>query len=161
MVRDHNFGILEQGNKPSKINFKKKNLNQNATQSYNLSLNLPFIFYEQKSAIEDIWSVLEMLLKIAQIIYSAKITKRDLDRLNDLIPKFLSALVSHGVKLTPKLQNMTHYVTVIYHMGPLVHMWGMRMEAKHKVFTDIAKKNKLFQEHYRNAGLSPPAKRFV
>lgn len=138
MVRDHNYEILSQRNKPSKITFTKRNLNQNATQSYNLLLNSPFIFYEQKDKIADIWFILETLLKILQIIYSPKITEHDLNRLSYLIPKFLSGLIEHGVSLTPKLHNMIHYVTVIRNMGPLIHMWAMRMESKHKIFTQIS-----------------------
>lgn len=145
MVRDHNYGTLSQKNKPSKVNFKKHNLNQNATQSYNLFLNLPFIFHEQKDKMADIWSILEMLLKILQIIYSPKISERDLDRLSNLIPKFLSALVEHGVSLTPKLHNLIHYVLVIRNMGPLIHMWAMRMESKHKIFTQMAKNTTCFK----------------
>lgn len=48
MVRDFNYGILSRKNKPSIIASKKANLNQNATQCYNLFLNLPFIFHSKK-----------------------------------------------------------------------------------------------------------------
>lgn len=128
MVRDFNYGILSRKNKPSIIIFKKPNLNQNATQCYNLFLNLPFIFYAQKNKIEDIWNVLELLLQILQIIFSFKITESDLTRLARLIPKFLSSLVEKGISLTPKMHHMVHYVTVIRNMGPLIHNWAMRIE---------------------------------
>lgn len=145
MVRDHNYGILSQRNKPSKVTFTKRNLNQNATQSYNLLLNLPFIFFGQKDRIEDIWSILETLLKSLQIIFSSKITENDLKRLTYLIPRFLSGLIDHDLYLTSKLHNMTHYVTVIRNMGPLIHMWAMRMESKHKYFTQIANNTTCFK----------------
>lgn len=137
-VRDHNYGLLSRKSKPSKLILTKINLNQNASQSYNLVLCLPFIFYDIKDEIVDIWSLLGMLLKIMQVIFSAKITDRDLIRLKCLIPNFLRGLIENNVSLTPKLHNMTHYVTVIENMGPLIHMWAMRMEAKHKEFTRIA-----------------------
>lgn len=145
MVRDHNYGKLCEKNKPSKLILTKRNFNQNATQSYNLFLNLPFIFYEKRDSIATVWSIIESLLKILQIIYSTKITERNLNRLRDLIPTFLSELVDHGVKLTPKLHNMTHYATVIQNMGPLIHMSAMRMEAKHKTFTQIAHNTNCFK----------------
>lgn len=145
MVRDHNYGKLCEKNKPSKLILTKRNFNQNATQSYNLFLNLPFIFYEKRDSIATVWSIIESLLKILQIIYSTKITERNLNRLRDLIPTLLSELVDHGVKLTPKLHNMTHYATVIQNMGPLIHMSAMRMEAKHKTFTQIAHNTNCFK----------------
>lgn len=177
MVRDHNYGILSQRNKPSKLTFTKRNLNQNATQSYNLLLNVPFIFYEQRDKIDDIWLILETLLKTLQIIYSSKITENDLGRLTYLIPNFLAELIDHGLSLTPKLHNMTHYVTVIRKMGPLIHMWAMRMESKHKTFTQIANNTSCFKNitetlasrHQQSACLKRdmfsdtiiPSKRFV
>lgn len=135
MIRDFNYGVLGKKNKPSKVIFTKRNFNQNATQSYNLMLNMPFIFYNQKSDLEDIWSIMEQLLQILQIIFSSKITENDLVRLDSLITKFLSDLVQNGISLTPKLHNLIHYVRVLRLMGPLIHMWAMRVEAKHKFFT--------------------------
>lgn len=91
-----------------------------------------------------VWSILERLLKIVQIVFSTKITDNDLDRLKHLITEFLSGLIDNGVKLTPKLHNLTHYPTVIENMGPLIHIWTMRMEAKHRVFTRIANNSNCF-----------------
>lgn len=145
MIRDFNYGILSLKNKPSVINLKKPNLNQNATQCYNLFLNLPFIFYNYKIKIEDVWFILEVLLQIVQIIFSYKITENDLLRLARLIRDFLSSMVEKGIKLTPKMHHMIHYVTVIRNMGPLLNNWAMRIEAKHKFFTNIAKNVQCFK----------------
>lgn len=144
-VRDHVYGLLNQRNKPSKLMLIKNNLNQNASQSYTLFTHLPFIFNNEIDKISDIWSLMEMLSKIVQIVFSTKITDRDLTRLNCLIPTFLHGLIGNNVSLTPKLHNMIHYVTVIRNMGPLIHMWAMRMEAKHRVFTKIANNMNCFK----------------
>lgn len=145
MIRDFNYGLLGKRNKPSKVIFTKRNFNQNATQSYNIMLNMPFIFYNQKNDLEDIWPIMEQLLQILQIIFSSKISENDLVRLDGLTTKFLSDLVQNGVKLTPKLHNLIHYVRVLRLMGPLIHMWAMRVEAKHKFFTEIAKSTNNFK----------------
>lgn len=141
MVRDFTQGIIKQKNKSSIISMTngKIKLNQNATQAHTLLKNLPFIFYEQKDHLCDIWLTLTKLLQINQIIFSSINTDRDIDRLSTLISMFLSELIEHEVSLTPKLHHMVHYPTVIKRMGPLIHMWCMRMESKHKEFTKIAR----------------------
>lgn len=48
-------------------------------------------------------------------------------------------LVNEGTRLTPKHHILIHYPTVIRKMGPVIHMWAMRMESKHKNFTDHAR----------------------
>lgn len=145
MVRDFNYGFLGKKNKPSKIIFTKKNYNQNAIQGLTLIHNLPFIFYAQKDELSGVWNLLSLLLQIMQIIFSYKITENDLNRLSKLVPEFLSGLIARGIKLTPKLHNMIHYVTVIRNTGPLIHMWAMRTESKHKVFTNIARTTNCFK----------------
>lgn len=40
LVRDNNYGILHKRNKPSKLNFDRSNLGQNATQLYTIMLHL-------------------------------------------------------------------------------------------------------------------------
>lgn len=117
MVRDYNYGILSQRNKPSKVILMKRNFNQNATQAWTLLLNLPFIFYETKQHMKDAWILLSYLLQIMQIIFSSIITENDLARLSNLITNFLSGLVEQHVSLTPKLHHLNHYVTVIRKMG--------------------------------------------
>lgn len=41
--------------------------------------------------------------------------------------------------LLPKHHFMIHYLSCIRKIGPLVHMWSMRCEAKHKVFKNTLK----------------------
>lgn len=74
-----------------------------------------------------------------QIIYSPKIEEINVRRLKDLIQEYLTALVIEGTRLTPKHHNLSHYPTVIRRMGPVIHMWAMRMESNHKNFTDHAR----------------------
>lgn len=146
-IRDFNYGILNKRNKPSKIICEKHNLGQNATQVYCIMIHTPFIFSEYEPKIPDhYWRAMENLLQIMQIIYSACISDADIQRLEHCIETFLTFLVDTlKENLTPKLHNMTHYPNVIKKMGPLVHSWMMRMEAKHKVFTDMVRQTNNFR----------------
>lgn len=141
--RDHNYGWIWKKYKPSTISLEssgkksKRNLNQNAMQSYCLLLNVPFIFFDLRDKIGSIWSAMEHLLQILQIVYSTRIRKSDIDRLRILIKKHSSFLVEHGETLLPKHHMMTHYPNLIMKIGPLIHSWMMRFESKHKTFTDM------------------------
>lgn len=140
-IRDFHYGFLNEKYYPSKVNLKKHNLGQSAVQLHNLMIHTPFIFAEYKSKIPIMWKAMENLLQIMQIIYSSCISDGDIERLKRRIEEYLSFLVDKlQANLTPKHHNMTHYPTVIRKMGPLIHMWMMRMECKHKVFTDMVRR---------------------
>lgn len=137
LCRDHDYGHIWKKYKPSVINIERKNLNQNAMQSYCLILNLPFILLKFKSKMEPLWGAMECLLKSLQILYSTSIRKSEVDRLQLLLKEYLTFLVQNGVNLTPKHHLITHYPNLITKIGPLIHSWMMRFESKHKMFTDF------------------------
>lgn len=138
-IRDFNYGLLNQNYKPSTIKLDSSHFNQNAKQLYCLMLHLPFIFMEQKQFLnENLWLAMTHLLQIMQIIHSTRITTDNLKLLKDLIHKHLLFIKNEGLNLLPKHHFITHYINVIERMGPVIFMWMMRAESKHRVFTDIA-----------------------
>lgn len=146
VVRDFNYGYIWKKYKPSLIKMTKRNLGQNAMQSYCLIIHLPFIFINSMEKLADIWCAMESLLQALQIIYSSCIRDSDIIRLQNCLQRHLSYLTDDvGVKLTPKHHFTTHYPNLIKKIGPLIHTWMMRFESKHKVFTDIAKRTNNFK----------------
>lgn len=144
LVDCFNFGDIHKY-KPSKINLEKKNLGQNASQSYCLFINIPFILYKYQSKLNEIWTPVEALLQIVQIIKSTSINDNDLVRLTTLIHKYLDSFIKlFGGGLKPKHHLLLHYVRVIRAMGPVTFFWVMRMEAKHQFFKRIAQRTKNF-----------------
>lgn len=53
-VRDFNYGVMNRRNKPSYLNLSKRNLNQNASQTYCLFLHIPFVLFEFKNELADV-----------------------------------------------------------------------------------------------------------
>lgn len=146
-IRDFDYGILNKKSYPSNIKLKRNNLGQCAAQSYNLICHTPFMFAEYRLKIPSLWKAMENLLQILQIIHSTSVSDDDIHRLKSCVEQYLSYLVDEcQVKLTPKHHNMTHYPTVFRKMGPLIHMWMMRMECKHKTFTDMVRRT----NNYKN-----------
>lgn len=144
-VRDFNYGSTYKYNKPSLINLEKHNLNQNAAQLYCLMIHLPFILLDMKEKLIPYWQPVETLLQCMQIIYSSVITDRDIKLLEKYIKQHLTAFMKvFNRNLSPKHHFLIHYPGYIRKMGPLIHLWTMRLEAKHKTLTEIAKRKMNF-----------------
>lgn len=144
-VRDFNYGISLQYNKPSLVAIEKPNLNQNATQLYCLMVNMPFIFVDIKEKIKPYWEPIQTLLKCMQIIFSTTIAESDIKSLEKYIQLHLKAVIEvFDRTLAPKHHFLVHYPTCIRRHGPPIHLWTMRMEAKHKVLTEIARRKMNF-----------------
>lgn len=146
MIRDFNYGILSARNKPSLISIDKKNIGQSASQLYCIMVHMPYIFYNVKDKIAKEWVLCDLLLDIMQIVYSKRISESHILKLEPLIEKFLSnmkSILNQGLK--PKHHFLTHYPSLIRKMGPPIHSWMMRNEAKHKEFTNMAKSTNNFR----------------
>ena len=82
-----------------------------------------------------------LLLDIMDIVFSPKITPGMINQLALLIEEhhtlFLKEFETH---LIPKDHLLVHYPFILEIMGPVVYLWGMRFEGKHKYFSDLIKK---------------------
>lgn len=144
-IRDYTYGTLNSRNKPSKLKMKKKNLGQNASQLYCIITHLPFIFHDKRDELREILPILQSLLQIMRVIFSATISSADIDLLNENIKIHLSETIRvFEVKLIPKHHNLVHYPHVIRLVGPIIKYWMMRYESKHKIFTTLAKQTNNF-----------------
>lgn len=145
LVCDFNYGMLHKQNKPSKVNFDRSNLGQNATQLYTIMIHLPFILADYKDKLKDVWTAVESLLLIMQIVYSHEICDNDIDKLTSYIQTHYEYLIDiFKATLLPKHHNVLHYPNAIQKTGPLILSWMMRFESKHQFFTKAAKKINCF-----------------
>lgn len=82
---------------------------------------------------------------MCQIIVSKEISERNIKRLEILIENHYKYLVQKfKLKLIPKYHFFGHYPHIIRLMGPVILMWTMRIEGKHKIFTTAARKKQNF-----------------
>lgn len=139
------FGDQFKASIPSKIRIKKKNLGQSASQMYCLLIHIPFILFKFKNQLISIWKPVETLLRILQIVISARISENDVKTLENLVRDHLISIKNiFDEHLRPKHHLLTHYPRVIRAMGPIINFWVMRMEAKHQYFKCIAQETKNF-----------------
>lgn len=121
------------------------NLSQNATQLYCIMIHLPFMFIDKKEVLNEVWPIMTSLLECMRILFSYTITENDIEQFEKSKQEHLSGIISvFKMKLKPKQHNSNHYSHIIRQMGLPRHTWMMRYEAKHKFFTDCAKKTNNF-----------------
>lgn len=107
---------------------------------------MPFIFFDLKNQLETHWKPIESLLKCMQIIYSPEINENDIKSLEKYIQEHLNVVKNIFKRnLSPKHHFFIHYPECIRRMGPTIHLWTMRLENKHKVLTEIARRKMNFK----------------
>lgn len=146
LVDCFDYGYIYKTNVPSKVQLdKKKNLGQNASQSYCLMIHLPFILFKFKEKLINVWKPVECLLRMFHIIKSVHITENDIQALEKLTQEHMELFKEQfNTHLRPKHHLILHYASVIRSMGPVIYLWVMRMEAKHQYFNRVAQNTKNF-----------------
>lgn len=149
------YGYLEKKNKPTHVNLDcgGNGLGLNASQTLCLVTNIPLIFGDLVPEDDLHWHLLLLLLKIINIVFSYSITEGMTVYLKHLIIEHhqLFKELYSSKNLIPTHHFMVHYPRCIQKIGPLIHIWTMRFEAKHKFFKDCVK-------NFKNLTLSLPKK---
>ncbi|XP_041935316.1 uncharacterized protein LOC121697735 [Alosa sapidissima] len=157
-MHSFNFGFTERKNKPSglKIDDNSKHLGLNAIQSWCVLRNTPLIFGDVVEMGNSHWNLVLLLLQIVNIVFSPFLTDGMICYLKHLICDHhnLFKTLYPDKKLIPKHHLMIHYPRCIKKIGPLIHMWCMRFEAKHYFFKKSVKNFKnltksLVKQHQR------------
>lgn len=147
-VRDFNYSQVSKEHKfnvPSLIVLEKHNLNQCASQIYCLMIHMPFIFHDIQDKIQEFFTPIKTLLECMQVTFSDVITESDINNLECRTNQHLESVKAVFKRnFTAKMHFLVHYPENIRKLGPPINFWTMRMEAKHKVFTEIAKTKKNF-----------------
>ena len=142
-IYSFNYGFLERKNRPTRINMEQNgnSIGLNAIQTFCLIRNVPLIFGDVVSEGDDHWRLLLLLLQIINIIFSPVITYGMTIFLKHLIIEHhnLFKEVYPHRRLIPKHHFMIHYPRAIRKIGPIIHVWTMRFEAKHRFFKNTIK----------------------
>lgn len=139
------FNLPQLRNIPSKLRIDSKNLGQNATQLYCLMKHIPFILKQYENDLKGIWTLVQSLLQILEMVFSTDINNSDLNRLEleiECHTKFIVNVIKKD--LIPKHHLLLHYPRVIRTMGPTAFTSAMRLEAKHQELKAIAQKTNNF-----------------
>lgn len=136
-----NYGYMDKKNKPTKLSLQGNSIGLNASQTMCLIKNIPLIFGDVVPEGNRHWNLMLLLLDIINILFSPSITEGMTVYLKHLIAEHhrLFTEVYPQNNLIPKHHFMIHYPECIRQIGPLVHVWTMRYEAKHQFFKSCIK----------------------
>eukprot|EP00733_Pompholyxophrys_punicea_P000813 Pompholyxophrys_punicea_v1_NODE_302_length_2323_cov_4.263228.p1 type:complete len:570 gc:universal NODE_302_length_2323_cov_4.263228:2225-516(-) len=137
------YSYLNVASKPSPLRKshltkRKKNAlsKQNASQCWLLCRMLPFLIDDLIPHDDPMWQCMLMHLDIANHLLQREFSGLDLHVLTENISahheKFKNLYPDESI--TPKLHYYIHLPTTIRNYGPLLNIWCIRFEAKHRKF---------------------------
>lgn len=102
---------------------------------------LPFLIGHVVPEGEPAWQVLMDLKDIVELVVSPVHTDESISYLEMKISEHRKRYqeLFPNVKLLPKHHFLEHYPGMIKSFGPLVSVWTMRFEAKHRFFKQVAR----------------------
>ena len=162
-IESFNYGYSERRNRPPAVKLfdVSNDLGLNAIQSWCLLRNMPLIFGDLVQRDDECWHLLMLLLQIMDIAFSPVVTYGMTIFLKHIIVEHhrLFKHVFPSKNLLPKHHFMTHYPRCIREIGPILHTWCMRYEAKHNFFKTQLKSFKnitktLAKKHQRYMALN-------
>lgn len=118
-----------------------------ASQRWCLFRLLPQYFAESIPEGNRHWEVYLAYRHVVDIILAGRIPKDCVPYLQAKVEDFLELYTTQypNAVVTPKLHYLLHYPKYLLKYGPARRFWGMRFEAKHSYFKNIALKAKNFR----------------
>lgn len=97
---------------------------------------MPLIFGDLVQRDDEYWHLLILLLQIVNIVFAPVLTDGMTTFLKHIIVEHhqLFKRLFPDRNLLPKHHFMTHYPRCIRNIGPILHTWCMRYEARHNFF---------------------------
>lgn len=128
--------------KPQQIskNFAaKRTIGGNGHENSTLLRLLPLMVGSKVPEGDEAWAILMDLKEIVQLVLSPSFTEESIHYMQTKISDHRQVLkaVFPDFKLRPKHHYIEHYPELTKRFGPLVHLWTMRFEGKHRFFTRV------------------------
>lgn len=117
---------------------------------------LPLMLGSKVPEGDETWAILMDLKEIVQLVLSPSFTEESIQYMQTKISDHRQGLqaVFPDFKLRPKHHYVEHYPELTRHFGPLVHLWTMRFEGKHRFFKRVIQDTKNFKNVLKTPGIS-------
>lgn len=155
LIKQFPFKFTDNLDRPQSIpvNFASRGtIGGNAHENWALIRSLPLIIGPRIPPDDPAWQILMTLKDIVELSVAPLHFVESVAFLNLKISEHrhrLQELFPH-LRLTPKHHFLEHYPALIEAFGPLVALWTMRFEAKHKFFKRVVR----FSSNFKNVLLS-------
>lgn len=131
-----NYGP-DKGNKPIALNaeyIKKYNIRLSASEMMTLVRYFGLLIGDFVPRNDPVWNIYILLRQILDLITSLSLQKGCCKYLQTLIAEHHELYLKYSNQdLKPKFHFMLHYHTLLNKFGPLLSLWSMRFEAKHRI----------------------------
>lgn len=132
-IKSFNFGN-DISNTPPFINIRclKSHLKMSANEMLTFVRYLGVLIGDYIPVGLEIWEIWITLIGIIDVVTAPSLQFSESKRLKVKIEDYLQLVIKYFQHLKPKHHHMLHYSMVLNMSGPLVHLWGMRFEQKHR-----------------------------
>ncbi|KAK3917598.1 Zinc finger protein 124 [Frankliniella fusca] len=159
--RIENFKCLgiDSRNKPALVNKTGERLGGHAVQNWMMLRLLYFLVGDKIKDFNDPGWILYLQLKeLCEVFCAPSFKTTQVPYIKDvLIPTYFemrrSVLSQEEYKLKPKHHYMAHYPELMLKYGPLIHLWTMPFEQKHKFFKELLRKTRNFINPEKSCGV--------
>lgn len=155
LIKQFPFEFTDNLDRPQSIpvNFGRRGtIGGNAHENWALIRSLPLIIGPRIPSDDPAWQILMTLKDIVELSVAPIHSVESVAYLDQKISEHRHRLqeVFPLLRLTPKHHFLEHYPALIEAFGPLVGLWTMRFEAKHKFFKRVVR----FSSNFKNVLLS-------
>lgn len=126
--------------KPIPKNFStKRTIGGNGHENSTLLRLLPFMIGNVVPEEDASWTVLMDLKEVVELMLCPRFDEETIQYLQSKIDEHRKVLqdIFPEFRLLPKHHYVEHYPALIRAFGPLVHLWTMRFEGKHRFFKRV------------------------
>nr|XP_018905486.1 PREDICTED: uncharacterized protein LOC109036035 [Bemisia tabaci] len=135
-LENYDFGPIDSGNRPLAIYAEELSgdkLKMTAAEIIVFTTHLGLIIGDKVPEGDPFWELYSFMRQIMDIVFSPSISLESVKKISSLVEGHNSLyLMLSGQSLKPKFHNLLHYQTHFEKFGPLIHLWAMRFEAKHR-----------------------------
>ncbi|KAK3933004.1 Eukaryotic translation initiation factor 3 subunit A [Frankliniella fusca] len=134
-VQYSNYGF-DSGNKVTKItveHLRKEKFKMSSSEMYFFVRHFGLMIGDLVPEGDVVWRLYILLSEIMDIVLSPTVRREAIPYLTTLISEHHQVYLNvSGKLLKPKFHFMTHTGRIMQQVGPLVHLWCMRLEGKHR-----------------------------
>lgn len=134
-IKFFDFGF-DSGNRVVKItmeHLRKEKLKMSSSEMYFFVRHLGLMIGDLVPEGDVVWRLYVLLTEIMDIVLSPTVRREAIPYLTTLISEHHQVYLNvSGKLLKPKFHFMTHTGRVMQQVGPLVNLWCMRLEGKHR-----------------------------
>jgi len=140
--------------KPVPVSLKGDKLGGHAVQNWCLLRLFPLLVGRQvKSHNDEVWQLMLQLREIVEYVVAPEISLGQVAYLKCLITEYVQSRCTlfPDKNLKPKHHYLLHYAAMILKLGPLIRLWTLRFESKHKYFKQCVRKLQNFKNVCKTA----------